>query len=674
MRKRNVIASIAAFLILILFVSLSFTLLTGRVRQEIPELLPGYADLSDFDFGKKLAYIPHTSFLYYKDELYTPEDFRLGHVKKEPIVLKNTEKRFDPGNYGTYRIVLALPGDGETYGLSSYSAMYSQRMFINGKEYAVFGSPGKTAESTIPKTGHYTVYFTPGRDETELIIQFSNFNHADFGGIVPVYVGSQEKITERDAVANQRIHIIAGCSLTVFLFFLGLFFFFRRRYAFLWFSLACLSIGLRALIVDEKVIMLLIPDLPWRISIGLEYLSLILLLFSFLLYTHNMFRGALYKAVLAVFGILCAAYAVTVLLTPPRSYTGFILWFQFGSVLFGIYVTAALVYNVVRKKDNRHIEHVLILIGGFVFILLSAMDVQIHRSGGFSLALGLSQVGMIVLIFTNMIALALQFSRTEAELDKARRSELEMKETNQLLDRMSRLKSDFLANVSHEMRTPLTVMASYAGLTSMQLRRNAIDDKTLDNLETVKREAIRLAGLVEQLKEVAMEKERQNTLTEVEAATLLKQAADFCEPICRKNKNRISVCGENMKFFLHVNEESIFQTLVNLIINANRHTKKGTICLNAEQYGTDLHGNFVKLTVSDNGDGIAPELLPRLFQRGVSGDGSSGLGLVICKEIVEEHGGEIWIESEWGKGTIICFTLPCGKESVADEKSCSTDY
>lgn len=667
MRKRDVMST-TAFFTLILFVFLSFAMLTARSRQEVPEFSPGYVDLSDFNFDEKLAYIPHTSFLYYPNELYAPKDFESALVKKEPIVLKDGENRFDPGDFGTYRILLHLPANGTTYGISSYSAMYSQRLFINGEEYAAFGSPGKSAESTIPKTGHYTVYFTPrDGDETEIMIQFANFNHGDYGGIVPVYVGSQEWITERDATSQQRIFIIVGCFVTVFLFYLGMFFFFPRRYAFLWFSLACFSVGLRMLIVDEKVIMLLLPDLPWRVSIGLEYLSLILMMFSFSLYIHNMFRGALHKAALVFLGVLCATYAATVVLTPPRFYTGFILWFQLGAVLFGIYVAAAIIYNVVWKKNNRHAEHILIFIGALTFILLSVLDIRIHRESGFAFTLGLSQVGMVILIFTNMIALALLFSRNEAELDKARKHELEMKETNELLDRMSRLKSDFLANISHEMRTPLTIMASYAGLTSMQLKRNAMDDKTLDNLEIVKREAIRLADLVEQLKEVAGEKERQDTICEVDAVSLLQRAADFCDPICQKNKNKIKVSQKVMKFYLLVNEESIFQVLVNLIINANRHTKRGVIQLKAEQNGIDLTENETKLTVSDNGDGIALELQSHLFERGVSGDGSSGLGLAICKEIVEEHGGTIWIESKLGGGTTICFTLPCGKEIVGDE-------
>jgi hypothetical protein len=139
---------------------------------------PGFCDLSDFDFDDKLAYILHSSFLYYPGALYTPEDFASGQVAQKPVILDSADSRFDPGDYGTYRIVLTLP-KGQTYGLSSYSAMYSQRLFINGTEYPSIGTPGETAEKTVPKTTHYTVCFTSETAQTEIIIQFANFNHDD---------------------------------------------------------------------------------------------------------------------------------------------------------------------------------------------------------------------------------------------------------------------------------------------------------------------------------------------------------------------------------------------------------------------------------------------------------------------------------------------------------------
>ncbi len=653
MPKKNDVISAFVFLILIVFVLTSLAMLTSRFRQETPDTVPGYADLSGFNFSEKLACISNNSFLYYREALYTPEDFMNGNVKTQPVVL--SEGRVDPGNYGTYCIKAELPAAGGTYGLSSYSAMYSQRMFIDGKEYPAVGVPGETAKTTVPMTRRYTVYFTPCAEKVEIIIQFANFNHSDYGGIFPLYLGSQQMIAERDSAAQQRVHILFGCSMAAFLFYMGMFLFFHRRYAFLWFSLASLSIGIRMLIVDEKAIMLLFPDLPWRLSMCLEYLALIALILSFLLYIDSMFTGALHKKVLYAYGALCVLYTITVLLTPPIIYTRFVLLFQLCSAVVGIYVLTALAYNVVRKDENRHMEHLLILSGSLIFIIMSILDIQIHRSGGYSLPLGLSEIGMIVLIFVSMIALVLQFSRTEAELDKARQHELKMRETNLLLDRMNKLKSDFLANISHEMRTPLTVMSSYAGLTSLEIRRGAVNEKTLNNLAVIKREAVRLADLVEQLKEVSLEKERELALDDIEALSLLNRAADFCGPICRKNRNMLVVNKDTGRIALRVNSESIFQVLINLIINANRHTNEGTILLAIK---TGQENGKATVSVSDDGEGIDPERLPGLFQRGVSGDGSSGLGLHICKEIIEEHGGRIWIESEKEKGTAVRFTLP----------------
>ena len=226
MQNKHAVISASAFLILIIFVLSSLAMLTGRVEQEVPDTLPGYVGLLDFNFSGKLASIPCTAFLYYR-EFYTPEDFMLGNVKTEPVVLN--EGRVDPGNYGTYRIIVELPADGGTYGVSSYSAMYSQRLFIDGKEYPSVGIPGETKETSVPMTKHYTVYFVPDTPEVEIIIQFANFSHYDYGGSVPQYLGMQQTITERDAATQQRVHILVGCTMTAFQFFMSMLLFSHRQ-------------------------------------------------------------------------------------------------------------------------------------------------------------------------------------------------------------------------------------------------------------------------------------------------------------------------------------------------------------------------------------------------------------------------------------------------------------
>lgn len=102
--------------------------------------------------------------------------------------------------------------------------------------------------------------------------------------------------------------------------------------------------------------------------------------------------------------------------------------------------------------------------------------------------------------------------------------------------------------------------------------------------------------------------------------------------------------------------------LINLLSNANKHTGRGRVSIRVENLGTQL-----RVSVADNGDGISPELLPHVFERfRRGGEGGAGLGLTICRTIIEEHGGMIGAESAEGEGTRIWFTLPV-KEGAEHE-------
>jgi signal transduction histidine kinase len=96
------------------------------------------------------------------------------------------------------------------------------------------------------------------------------------------------------------------------------------------------------------------------------------------------------------------------------------------------------------------------------------------------------------------------------------------------------------------------------------------------------------------------------------------------------------------------------QVIINLIQNAHTYTENDVVRLTASR-----KSGTITVTVSDNGAGIPPELLPRVFERGVTfNPGGTGFGLFLCKTVVESHGGEIWIESRPGQGTKVYFTLP----------------
>jgi signal transduction histidine kinase len=110
------------------------------------------------------------------------------------------------------------------------------------------------------------------------------------------------------------------------------------------------------------------------------------------------------------------------------------------------------------------------------------------------------------------------------------------------------------------------------------------------------------------------------------------------------------------------NTEMLNSVLINLLTNANRHTENGIIDVQwsaVQDIGTDEHHC---LQVTDNGQGIEPHLLPNIFEHGVSGINSSGLGLAIIKKIMTSHNGEVLIESEVGKGTVVRLLFPVQKD------------
>jgi signal transduction histidine kinase len=136
-------------------------------------------------------------------------------------------------------------------------------------------------------------------------------------------------------------------------------------------------------------------------------------------------------------------------------------------------------------------------------------------------------------------------------------------------------------------------------------------------------------------------------------AALLDAGAGAFRALLKKDGNSLVLRIPDGLPLLTGNRDMLKQVVNNLIFNAGKHTRGGEITVSLEQDGDSLVA-----AVADTGEGIDPDILPRIFERGVSGDGATGYGLSICKTIVEMHGGEIHIESDPGKGTTVRFSLP----------------
>ncbi len=242
-----------------------------------------------------------------------------------------------------------------------------------------------------------------------------------------------------------------------------------------------------------------------------------------------------------------------------------------------------------------------------------------------------------------------------------------MAKETEILKAKERYQMDFVANVSHEFRTPIAAISGFAET----LLRGGLDDRRrrLDFVKTIARHAKRLSLLVEDLLSISaleVDKKRQLRPKPVLLATFLREVTSSLRPLTR-GKQVILRSKVEPGLRLLAQKHQLYRIFQNLIENAIKFSPKGAVIL------IEAHAEKENalISVRDHGIGIPQEELPLVFDRfhrahpDFSQVRGTGLGLSIVKQIVEGHGGTIWVESAEGKGSTFHFTLPLA-EPAAD--------
>lgn len=228
------------------------------------------------------------------------------------------------------------------------------------------------------------------------------------------------------------------------------------------------------------------------------------------------------------------------------------------------------------------------------------------------------------------------------------------------LKELDRLKSEFVATASHELRTPLTGMAMSLNLL-LETTQQKLTERELELLQAAAEDVERLRALVNDLLDLSkIESGRiEMELVSVEAGLLIEKAVSMLSVQAQEKQIELTQQVPTAIESVKADPNKITWVLTNLIANALRYTEAGGhIRVTAQQ-----RGDWVYLSVSDDGPGIAWEYQAKIFDKFVQVKtdkdvGGSGLGLAICKEIVKAHGGTIWVDSIPGKGSTFTFTLP----------------
>jgi signal transduction histidine kinase len=251
----------------------------------------------------------------------------------------------------------------------------------------------------------------------------------------------------------------------------------------------------------------------------------------------------------------------------------------------------------------------------------------------------------------------------------------ELQEARDHLEEIDRAKSRFTANIHHELRTPLTLtLAPIEGMLGGEF--GDITHLQRQYLKTAEVNSLRLLKLINNLLDLAKLESHQLTLHRVplETGPVVSEILGGVRPMAeRKGIALVARCGDDLPI-IHGDTDAIEKILINLLGNALKFTERGGEIAVEVEAAEQRDG--VLLRVVDSGIGIPSEQLDRIFDRFAQVDGSTtrkhegtGIGLSLCHELVELHGGRIWAESDGpGLGTRMCVWLPSGEASAGEDE------
>lgn len=472
--------------------------------------------------------------------------------------------------------------------------------------------------------------------------------NSGFEGLIKI--GTLPAITEKFVQNNLFYGLLIGINLFLSLYFIILYYYRRKENYYLFFAGMAFSFALWTIGYIGIIFWLIDHRIAYLVSAYCGSVSIvifaILFIHSFLSLRYNLFSKLLLSLL-----IFLLIYSITEIIC-----TGLLVTYR--KYLFRIFLMTCLIYMVYSailclyaiKIKRPHAVKILSGIAvAYLFIFLSILTWLniIHFTPS-------SIEPFMAMIFVFALVLASRYAQVFTDLEKAHSKLL-------ILDKM---KDDFLATTSHELKTPLHGIMGIAE-TIMDGNLGPVTSQQMHNLAIIRDEAERLNTMVSDILDFS--KLRAGKVDLFFERISLKQVAATVVSLLTPEaaKKKLSLILKNSQpCEIIADRNRVRQILINLVGNAIKFSESGTITVAVEPAP-----DAVSITVSDEGPGIDAAKIDEIWVPFVQAEnpdsrrsGGTGLGLPITKYLVELHGGSIRVESEKGKGTSFIVTLP--KESV----------
>jgi len=653
MKKRKIVLIISLF---ILFLTGSrFLWLNLFDNSDQPHAVKGQMDLRSWKFNDGHAITLDGEWEFYPYNWLLSEEKHLQSTKDLPTYIQVPmgwssslqEGEISPYGYGSYRLKLLVnPEDNITYSIRVPSVRSASEIYVNERRLAKSGEIGENAGNTVAKNVPYTVSFEAnGHKEIEIIVQASNFKDPRGGGIVrSIKLGKEDILARETQLSMAMQQLVAVVFLihaiyAIILFFVGN----MEERRLLYFSLLSIStMNYYLLGSDDKLLSYWFPiNYDWGFK--LVHVAMVGIGFSLLQCIKHWLPQHVRKYI-RWYSIFCGIATFMAIVLPTR----YIVSNQdFYIVLLGISLFITIL-TVMRKSIKE--------IRSNIFLLLAILAFTNNLIWyGLLLIFGIKVIMYPIDLFITMTCLAILWFKGYSKVYS------DTKELASKLQKTDKLKDEFLANTSHELRNPLHGILNISKAV-LEREERVLSDKSVKDIETVLSVGSRMSLMLNDLLDVMSLKENNPKLKfrTVSIHAIVSGVLDMLYVM--SDGKQVQLMNQIPEDFPKVmaDENRVIQIVFNLLHNAVKYTNEGEVKISGH-----VRNGMTEIVISDTGIGIDEETIRRIFEPYEQGtlsktimEGGFGLGLSISKRLVELHGGTLQVNSVVGKGSEFTFTLP----------------
>ena len=578
--------------------------------------------------------------------------------------------KYDRYGFATYHIKVLIDSKKckSTIGIYVPSICNNYNLYVNDKKLAYVGNFSTNEISAKPDYKPQVVYFIPTSDTLDIYFEVSNYFYREGGINYAVKIGDGSIM---NAFFNEGIifnAFSAGVFFIMFIYFLSFFLVSKRDTIAIYFSLLCLTSCLRIISTDMAILRNFNISIPWEILVKIEFISIYSMISFGGLFLTAFFPKQTNKIILYT---ICVINLIIILFTffASVNISSYVMpFFKLFSIIQLIFLA-----NVVFRALLNKVRLSFMVCIGFLIVFVCGMNDAMYSAEVIK-SVYLLPIGLISFVFIMAFVVTRKFSLAFVDVqdlseelaivnknqeDILERRTLELNNKANELEKNNAVKDKILNIIAHDLRAPIKTLNQV--LNWVEEDEELTINETKKYLKSINRNVENLNLTIENL--LTWSKNELNginsDLTSFDIRGIINQVIELCR--LQIDTKEIKITNQVIdRHIVLADSNHIHLILRNLISNAIKFSNpKGTIIISAFQINSQL-----QVCVADNGIGISPEAQTKLFKLnehfttyGTSNEKGTGLGLLLCKDYIEQNGGKLWVESELGKGTKVIFRI-----------------